>query len=965
MVSAVSVFLPLLGAFACVALTGRSARAARAVAMAALLVGAAATLVLTFRLGAWDLMELDRAEVLVTGVGAPPLSIDLNVTAGGALAALAAYAAALLSLPGLTRERPKAAVLLLPMLTASMGLMHATDLFNSFVFLEIGTITAIGLIVLDRSTARFEAAMKAALVGGLVTVLFLLAVALVYRSTGELRLQALSGLAGAPAVMVSALMLTVVMTEMKAFPLSGWGLDLYQGSSPAVAGAYGSVWTIGVLLWSVRVLQALPLPGPDVLVYIGAAGLLLGQLAGLRASSPGRMLGYSTAGYASLLLLLAGAGEPSTTAATVLLLAVFGGLGKLVLFLSRGGPAGWKGSRSPLLLLAVLTLAGVPPMPVFWAKVHLLRMLSDNPPVMAITAAGLLFEGVYLLRYWAAGGRRAAGRRRHSAVTVLAACLPVAGAVWLGLQFHGDLSLAGGMLPSRTIALLFGGVFAAGTLLTIPGVLGGGYSRGAVWPWLLAAGAALAAMPAAGNRLTLYVLWELATVASVMLVARGERRHRGTWWLSVFGLASGYALLAATVLPPGRATALVVLAAVAALLKMGQAGAHLWTVRAYADAPPAGAAFLGGSVSKAGLMLLMMLAAFGGPMDPLPLLAWTGALTALGMAVMASLSGDYRRVLAFASVSQLGYAVMGVALWTVTGWTAASYQMLNHFLFKTVLFLGAASVILRTGTSEYDRLGGLVRRMPLTFAFTLVAVIGFSGVPPLSGFGSKWLLYMGLIESGWLPVAVVAMFASVVSFLYAFRLLHSVFLGQLHTANRRVREAPLSLLVPQAIVTAGLMALSFRPTLLLSRLLPSLSSVVGLGGETPVVSGTTVVTSLGYWDAWSVGMMVMGLFGFAFLLYWLSGHRPRHVGQLDIGYAGEVPRGPEELHHAGDFFRHVRRALGFLPALGAGRLFGWVSGAAEGSGDAVRALFTGDGRTYLLHSVAFMLACYVLMRGGL
>jgi len=411
----------------------------------------------------------------------------------------------------------------------------------------------------------------------------------------------------------------------------------------------------------------------------------------------------------------------------------------------------------------------------------------------------------------------------------------------------------------------------------------------------------------------------------------------------------------------------LVLAAIAALFKLGQTGAHLWSVRAYSAAPATMPAFLAGTSSKAAV-LLMVLAVLGTGTVSIPAgtaLAWAGVLTALAMAVMAALSSNYKKVLAYASVSQMGYILIGIGLASVMGWTAAIYHTFHHFLFKMILFLGAAGVIWRTGTSDYNRLGGLVRRMPLTFTFTLIAVIAFAGVPPLAGFGGKWILYNGLIEAGWLPIALVAMFASVVAFLYAFRLLYAVFLGQLSSTNAKIREAPLTLLVPQGILTAALMILSFRPTLFLEHTVPATGSIPGLGGAIPVINGTLVTTPIGNWNAWAIGMMVMGLFGFAFVFYWISGKRPKHVGQLDIGFAGELPPSAEEIHYAGNFFKPYRRALAFLPRIHAGRIFNGLVEIFRILGDTARALFTGDIRTYLAHSIIFLVLFFFWMRGGI
>jgi len=106
------------------------------------------------------------------------------------------------------------------------------------------------------------------------------------------------------------------------------------------------------------------------------------------------------------------------------------------------------------------------------------------------------------------------------------------------------------------------------------------------------------------------------------------------------------------------------------------------------------------------------------------------------------------------------------------------YLAITHLMFKGMLFLSVAGVIYRTGTRFMYQTGGLIRKMPFSFLSALFAIIALSGVPPLSGFGAKWLMYSALLEKGWYLQAAAAMFASGVAFLYLFRLIHSIFLGQ-------------------------------------------------------------------------------------------------------------------------------------------------------------------------------------------
>ena len=971
MVVALAVFLPLLGAFVSVWLTRKKPAMSAVVSQLFLAGGLFSTVLLSIRLGAWSFNDLGSSVILRTGVGAPPLSINLEATGGAVIAAIVVYAAAILGMTRLTSRNAKIQPLLLSLVTASLGLLFATDLFNSFVFLEIGSIVTIGLTAACRCRRRWEVAVKVALVSGLVTILYLLAIVVIYKTTGELRFEALGMLHGFPALLVSGLMLTVIMTEIKAFPLSGWGLDFYEGASPGFAGVYSATWSLAVLMWSAGILPRLPIPNLQILAWIGAGGLVLGQLAGFRATSPGRMMGYSSAAYASILLILAGTTTGHDYLQLTLVLMVFAAIAKFTVFMladpENENPL--KSAAGNFLLLPILVIVGIPPLPVFWAKFKLLSILAGVSPLMlAAVVLGLFLEAVYLLRLWAKRPVRLIKNGRL--VPAVTSLLMAAGAIWLTACFWRSLSFSGSLLSSSTLRILFMTVFGAGTLLTLPGAWNRIKGERSYWFWMLLSGISLTFLPMAGNGITFYILWEVSAFAAVIAVSRGSKAAAGTFWFAVFAAASGFLLLASIVLSGSMFIAPgipLILVAIAALFKLGQMGAHLWSVRAYSAAPATMSAFMAGTSSKAAVFLLVV-AALGTGAVAMPagsVLAWAGVLTALSMAVMAALSSDYKKVLAYASVSQMGYILIGLGLASVMGWTAAIYHTFHHFLFKMILFLGAAGVIFRTGTSDYNRLGGLIRRMPLTFTFTLISVIAFAGVPPLAGFGGKWFLYNGLIETGWLPIALIAMFASVVAFLYAFRLLHAVFLGQLSTVNARVKEAPLALLVPQGILTAALMLFSFRPTLFLQHIIPAIESLPGLGGSVPVINGTLVTTPLGNWNAWAVGMMVMGLFGFAFVFYWLSGKRPKHVGQLDIGFAGELPPSAEEVHYAGNFFKPYRRALAFLPRIHAGKVFSGITEVFKIAGDSVRSIFTGDARTYLAHSLIFLVIVLIYLRGGI
>src|SRR4029077_6120091 len=121
-------------------------------------------------------------------------------------------------------------------------------------------------------------------------------------------------------------------------------------------------------------------------------------------------------------------------------------------------------------------------------------------------------------------------------------------------------------------------------------------------------------------------------------------------------------------------------------------------------------------------------------------LGWIGMLTTLAGAMMAVRQDDMKRMLAYSRMTQLGYIIPAIALMSHLGWVTALYLAANHLMVKGILFLAAAAVILRTDTRMFADMGGLARSMPFPFAAAAVAIIAMSGLPPLAGFGGKWLL---------------------------------------------------------------------------------------------------------------------------------------------------------------------------------------------------------------------------------
>jgi len=149
-----------------------------------------------------------------------------------------------------------------------------------------------------------------------------------------------------------------------------------------------------------------------------------------------------------------------------------------------------------------------------------------------------------------------------------------------------------------------------------------------------------------------------------------------------------------------------------------------------------------------------------------------------------------KRMLAYSSISQVGYVILGIGIGTPLGIAAGLFHLFNHALAKGLLFLTSGSIQQATGTRNLDEMGGLAKRMPLTAATNLVGSLSIAGVPPLNGFWSKLLIIMALVQAGHPVFALIAVLASVLTLWYYLLIQRKAFFGKLNERWATVREAP-------------------------------------------------------------------------------------------------------------------------------------------------------------------------------
>lgn len=238
---------------------------------------------------------------------------------------------------------------------------------------------------------------------------------------------------------------------------------------------------------------------------------------------------------------------------------------------------------------------------------------------------------------------------------------------------------------------------------------------------------------------------------------------------------------------------------------------HTWPPDAHMSAPSSISMLLSGVMSKTGVyalirILFVIYGSMGLPKMEFLIVFW-GTITMFIGVSMALMQTDFKRLLAYHSVSQIGYVVTGIGIGlaanksiAVLGTMGGLYHMINHAMFKCLLFLCAGAVLYSTGTTDLNKLGGLSKKMPYTTMLFLIGAASISGIPPFNGFVSKWLIYQSTYEAGYVPITIVSLLVSVMTLASFVKVGQSVFFGQISRENENAKEIPLLMKIPMTVL---------------------------------------------------------------------------------------------------------------------------------------------------------------------
>ena len=378
--------------------------------------------------------------------------------------------------------------------------------------------------------------------------------------------------------------------------------------------------------------------------------------------------------------------------------------------------------------------------------------------------------------------------------------------------------------------------------------------------------------------------------------------------LSFDALAAGAASL-----PAGGALVLC-LALVGFGLKAGLVPLHFWLPEAHASAPSHVSALMSGVVIKMGIYgLLRVVSLLGAPP------AWwgwlvliVGVLSGVLGVVWALAQHDLKRLLAYHSVENIGIILLGLGVGALgmsyhlpvvaaLGFAGAIVHTLNHALFKSLLFLGAGAVYRATGTRAIDRLGGLARRMPLTWVAFLVGSVAIVGLPPLNGFVSEWVVYQALLRSGAaeqggplrlavLGVAGLALIGALALACFA-KVDGIVFLGTSRSAEAaQAREVGKAMLGPMFALALACGAIGLTPVLVVHPAVSAGALIAGLPPDAIGAAGGEVLRAMAWIAFLSLALIVLLALGWRASAALRRRRPPVPAETWGCGYAEPTPR---------------------------------------------------------------------------
>ena len=321
---------------------------------------------------------------------------------------------------------------------------------------------------------------------------------------------------------------------------------------------------------------------------------------------------------------------------------------------------------------------------------------------------------------------------------------------------------------------------------------------------------------------------------------------------------------------------------------------HKWLPKAYSNTFTTLTSYLAGISTRMGVygIILYMFNILGMPvLDKMHIIgainfryvfAWFAAFTMVIPTFTALLQNDGKELMTWHGIGQGGYMLVGIASGTSLGIAGGMFHVLNHMTYITLILFSLAAVEYRTGTTNLNKLGGLIKKQPVAFLGVLFGIIGLAGIPPMNGFVSKWFIYKALISSHYPFLATAAFVGTLGTILSVYKFIHNIFLGQLPERYNNVREVPFDMQLPIWILMLAVLGLGIYPGLAVS-FIAKVQSSLGIVPVDYTLHGVSL--TVGNLNMLVVSIVFMASMFIGYIVY-LLGSKRKHVNQYDNYAAG-------------------------------------------------------------------------------
>ncbi len=489
----------------------------------------------------------------------------------------------------------------------------------------------------------------------------------------------------------------------------------------------------------------------------------------------------------------------------------------------------------------------------------------------------------------------------------------------------------------------------------------------------------------AKDLISFFFFFETMSLFSFLIVLKGngETSHRSAFKYVMWSAFGAYAFLLGTFLKVNYTHSvmitdisylggniklwILILLLTPFMVKTALMPFHLWAPGAYTDSKDTYTVFLSGGLSKIGVFgyFIALFNVFSqiAVLYPwlLKVFAYIGAITASLAGIYAFMQDDAKKLLAYSSISQLGYVAVGFGVYSHFSVVAALFHALGHAVFESLLFLVVAGVYYRTKTHDLRKMGGLIKKMPLSFIGLLFGIIATSGIPPTIGFPSKWLLYEAIILKNDLFLVSLVFFASITAFLYSYKLIHSIFLGKLHKEHEHIKEAPFGYGFGIVVLLIPLFVLGTNPGIVVK----PIDYIVRFYLKPDLAYNlTNMTTPLGHVNFPAIGITMTLLFTLSFIIYLIFGKSYR-AAQEDNYTATEWIDKDFGLHYGGEFYGFMRKAFGKPLTWSFEKILNACLKVVSFLGEIARGFYMGDARVYLFYIILFFAIIVYIMGGKL